>query len=39
GGASIQLSKEDLANIENAATKITIQGARYPQSLQNRVGK
>ena len=39
GGAAIQLSKEDLANIENAATKITIQGARYPQSLQNRVGK
>ncbi len=39
GGAAIQLSKEDLANIETAAAKITIQGARYPQSLQNRVGK
>jgi aryl-alcohol dehydrogenase-like predicted oxidoreductase len=39
GGATIQLSKGDLANIETAAAKITIQGARYPQSLQNRVGK
>ena len=39
GGAAIQLSKEDLANIENAAAKITIQGARYPQNLQSRVGK
>jgi aryl-alcohol dehydrogenase-like predicted oxidoreductase len=39
GGAAIQLSQVDLVNIENAAAKITIQGARYPQSLQNRVGK
>ena len=39
GGASIQLSEEELANIEAAAAKITIQGARYPQSLQSRVGK
>jgi aryl-alcohol dehydrogenase-like predicted oxidoreductase len=39
GGATIQLSKEELVNIEAAAAKITIQGARYPQSLQNRVGK
>lgn len=39
GGAAIQLSQEDLVNIETAAAKITIQGARYPQSLQNRVGK
>jgi len=39
GGASIQLTKEDLASIELASSKITIQGARYPQSLQSRVGK
>jgi aryl-alcohol dehydrogenase-like predicted oxidoreductase len=39
GGATIQLSQEDLVNIETAAAKITIQGARYPQSLQSRVGK
>jgi aryl-alcohol dehydrogenase-like predicted oxidoreductase len=39
GGASIHLTKEDLASIELASSKITIQGARYPQSLQSRVGK
>lgn len=39
GGASIFLSKEDLANIETASKSITIQGARYPPSLQSRVGK
>jgi aryl-alcohol dehydrogenase-like predicted oxidoreductase len=39
GGASIFLSEEDLAKIETASTSITIQGARYPPSLQSRVGK
>jgi aryl-alcohol dehydrogenase-like predicted oxidoreductase len=39
GGATVTLSATDLENIEVAASKITIQGARYPQHLQNRVGK
>jgi len=39
GAASIVLSKSDLENIEAAASKITVQGARYPQHLQSRVGK
>ncbi len=39
GAVSLTLSKEDLAAIETAASKIAIQGARYPQHLQNRVGK
>jgi aryl-alcohol dehydrogenase-like predicted oxidoreductase len=39
GGSSIHLTKEDLVNIETASSKIIIQGARYPQSLQSRVGK
>jgi aryl-alcohol dehydrogenase-like predicted oxidoreductase len=39
GAVSITISKEDLAAIETAASKFTIQGARYPQHLQNRVGK
>ncbi len=39
GAASIELSKDDLQEIETAASKITVQGARYPQHLQNRVGK
>jgi hypothetical protein len=39
GSASKVLSNEDLDKIEIAATKITVQGARYPQHLQNRVSK
>ena len=37
--ASVILSTEELQHIEAAAAKINIQGARYPESLQNRVGK
>jgi aryl-alcohol dehydrogenase-like predicted oxidoreductase len=39
GGAAIQLSGQDLAEIESAASEIKVEGARYPQALQNRVGK
>jgi aryl-alcohol dehydrogenase-like predicted oxidoreductase len=39
GAASIELSVDDLKAIEVAASKIAVQGARYPQHLQNRVGK
>ncbi len=39
GGASIQLSADDLLAIEEAAAKIEIQGARYPADLQKRVGR
>lgn len=39
GAASIELSSEDLRNIEEAAAKVDIQGARYPQQFQDRVGK
>ena len=35
----VVLSAEELQYIEAAAAKINIQGARYPESLQNRVGK
>lgn len=38
GGATLVLSEEDLKNIENAASEITVQGARYPEALQKRVG-
>jgi len=37
--ASVDLSVEDIEQIEEAASKITIQGARYPEHLQKRVGK
>jgi aryl-alcohol dehydrogenase-like predicted oxidoreductase len=33
GGAALQLTAEDLAGIDAAAAKITVQGARYPEHL------
>lgn len=38
GGATVVLNEEDLISIENAASEITVQGARYPEALQKRVG-
>lgn len=39
GAVSIQLSQQDLAEIEVAAAKVSVQGARYPEHLQKLVGK
>ncbi len=39
GGATVQLSENDLAKIKQSLTEIAIVGERYPQHLQNRVGK
>lgn len=39
GAASIELATEDVSNIDAAFAAIPVQGARYPQHLQNRVGK
>ena len=39
GAATLTLSAEDVQQIDMAASKIRIQGARYPDSLQKRVGK
>lgn len=39
GAASIELTADDLHEIEDAASKITVQGARYPADLQKRVGR
>ena len=36
---SVQLTPEDLRQLENAASKITVQGARYPEHLQKLVGR
>jgi aryl-alcohol dehydrogenase-like predicted oxidoreductase len=38
GAVEIELTKSDLAQIADAAAKIEIEGARYPESLQKRVG-
>ncbi|MGH9642207.1 MAG: aldo/keto reductase [Terriglobales bacterium] len=39
GAAAIQLTPEDLRQIDNAAAKIPVQGARYPEELQKLVGR
>ena len=39
GAAAIELSAEDLREINDAAAKITPQGARYPEALQKMVGR
>ena len=39
GAVNVRLTVDDLSKIEDAASKITIEGARYPQHLQQRVGK
>ncbi|HJW09157.1 MAG TPA: aldo/keto reductase [Holophagaceae bacterium] len=39
GGAALELTPEDLAAIESAVSKVTVQGARYPEHLQKRVGR
>jgi aryl-alcohol dehydrogenase-like predicted oxidoreductase len=39
GAVSVNLTADDLREIENAASKITVQGARYPEELQKMVGR
>jgi aryl-alcohol dehydrogenase-like predicted oxidoreductase len=34
GAASIELTADDLREIESAASKITVQGARYPEHIE-----
>jgi len=39
GAASVDLSREDLKQLETAASKIAVQGARYPEAFQKMVGR
>src|SRR5258707_1723185 len=39
GAAVIELSPEDLRELETPASKIAVQGARYPEELQKMVGR
>jgi len=39
GAAAIELASDDLREIEDAASKITVQGARYPEQLEKRTGR
>jgi aryl-alcohol dehydrogenase-like predicted oxidoreductase len=38
GAADVELTSDDLREIDSAASKITIQGARYPEELERRTG-
>jgi aryl-alcohol dehydrogenase-like predicted oxidoreductase len=39
GAASVVLSAEELLEIGNAASKVTVQGARYPERLEKMTGR
>jgi aryl-alcohol dehydrogenase-like predicted oxidoreductase len=39
GAASIELTADDLREIESAAAEITVQGARYPERLEQMTGR
>jgi aryl-alcohol dehydrogenase-like predicted oxidoreductase len=39
GAVAIQLTPDDLREIESAASKVMVQGARYPEALQKLVGR
>ena len=39
GAAAIELTQDDLREIENAASKITVQGARYPEHIEQKTGR
>ena len=38
GAADIELTPEDLATIDSAASEIHVEGARYPEELEKRTG-
>ncbi len=39
GAAAIELTADDLREIEDAAAEITVQGARYPEKLEQLTGR
>ena len=39
GGAALELTREDLREIDAAAAKITVEGARYPEALAKLTGR
>ncbi len=39
GAAAIQLTSDDLREIDRAASEITVQGARYPEHLQKMIDR
>jgi aryl-alcohol dehydrogenase-like predicted oxidoreductase len=39
GAAAVELTPDDLREIDRAASRITVQGARYPEQLERRTGR
>ena len=39
GSVEVELTLDDLNEIERAASKITVQGARYPEALEKLTGR
>jgi aryl-alcohol dehydrogenase-like predicted oxidoreductase len=39
GAAKVELTPDDLREIDGAASKITVQGARYPENLERMTGR
>ena len=39
GAVSVELTSGDLGDIESAASKITVEGARYPEKLERMTGR
>jgi aryl-alcohol dehydrogenase-like predicted oxidoreductase len=39
GAVSVELTPADLRDIDDAAAKITVQGARYPEKLELLTGR
>ena len=39
GAAAVELTSEDLRQLDSATSKIAVQGARYPEELQKLVGR
>ena len=38
GSVAVELTSDDLREINNAASKITVQGARYPEAMEKKTG-
>ena len=39
GAAAVELTSDDLREIDSAASRITVQGARYPENLEQLTGR
>ncbi|MDZ8261772.1 aldo/keto reductase [Nostoc sp. ChiQUE01b] len=39
GAVSVELTPDDLRDIDDAASKIAVQGARYPEKLEQMTGR